>query len=376
MQRKLYFENLDALRTIACLTVIIGHTLKENFYKVDAGDFFNRILHLVSSGNLGVAFFFSLSGYLITYLILIEKESKGKFSLKNFYIRRTLRIWPLFLTVVIFGLYLYPFVKSLLGISTELANRPIYYFLFLSNFDHLYLSQNNLLGQSALMLHITWSVAIEEQFYLIWPLLFYIFPSQGTIFIFLSVIAASIIFKITNINDGHVLYFHTFSVMGYLALGGLLGYFSFNSTRFISVIEGLNKKIILLVYFIGLGGLLYSDLIFSFYYGPVFSYLFQAVFFGFVILEQNFTTNSPLKFKQIYVFSILGKYTYGLYLLHPIGILIVSIIVRVLHLEYTSFYFDLLSFGFVLLFSLAISYVSYHYFESYFLKLKHKFAYN
>ncbi len=104
--------------------------------------------------GIGVSVFFVLSGFLITYIILTEIETTGSFSLKDFYIRRTLRIWPLYFAVVIFSFLLYPYLKSLIGMSTNLCSRPAFYFTFLSNFDTIHI-KNYCPGSDALMQNIS-----------------------------------------------------------------------------------------------------------------------------------------------------------------------------------------------------------------------------
>ena len=70
------------------------------------GTFLLKVLHAMSSGGVGVSIFFVLGGFLITYLLISEYEEVGSISIRNFYIRRILRIWPLYYAVVIFSFYL------------------------------------------------------------------------------------------------------------------------------------------------------------------------------------------------------------------------------------------------------------------------------
>src|SRR5690606_19427107 len=112
---------------------------------------------LFGNGNLGVNFFFVLSGFLITYLLLIEMQLRGRINIGSFYIRRALRIWPLFYFCVAFGFIAFPFFKSMLGeIPNESAN-VVSYLFFLNNFDFI---KN---PPDSSVLSVLWSVAIEEQ---------------------------------------------------------------------------------------------------------------------------------------------------------------------------------------------------------------------
>ena len=101
--QQVYFPNLNGVRFIAAFSVLIHHTEQikylmglENIY----GNYFIKNL-----GKLGVGLFFVLSGFLITYLLLSEKERRGDVSTKAFYIRRILRIWPLYFIIVILGFF-------------------------------------------------------------------------------------------------------------------------------------------------------------------------------------------------------------------------------------------------------------------------------
>jgi peptidoglycan/LPS O-acetylase OafA/YrhL len=91
-------------------------------------------------------------------------------------------------------------------------------------------------------------------------------------------------------------------------------------------------------------------------------------------LEQNFAPNGPFKLARLRLFSKWGKYTYGLYMLHPIGILIVDISLRLLHLENAGFIPLLLSACMSFSLSMIIAWLSYHWLEMPFLKIKEKFA--
>lgn len=134
--------------------------------------------HILRYGFLGVDLFFVLSGYLITTLLLRERRARGYFSLKAFYWRRILRIVPVYYFVItMVGAY-YIFAK---GQQHYLESWP-YYYLFLSNFltDHIP------------TLSITWSLAVEEQFYMLWPLALLLLPVRWVVPALLAVIALNV----------------------------------------------------------------------------------------------------------------------------------------------------------------------------------------
>jgi peptidoglycan/LPS O-acetylase OafA/YrhL len=152
-----YRPELDAVRFLAFLFVFLFHALP---FPVPSDSHFRwRIeLALVESGGLGLCLFFALSAYLITSLLLSERKQSGVVSVRKFYVRRILRIWPLY------------FLGIALGICIALLlHRPadvtgfIWFLLFAGNF---YCST---FGWIANPMSQLWTISIEEQFYLIWP---------------------------------------------------------------------------------------------------------------------------------------------------------------------------------------------------------------
>ena len=114
---KIYFSNLDAIRFIAAAMVFLGHGLRNAYiYLPIQNNFIGKFLNLISKAGTGVSIFFVLSGFLITYLLISEFELNARISIKKFYIRRILRIWPLYFAVVIFSFFLYPFLKDIVKV--------------------------------------------------------------------------------------------------------------------------------------------------------------------------------------------------------------------------------------------------------------------
>jgi peptidoglycan/LPS O-acetylase OafA/YrhL len=146
---------LDAVRGFAVLLVLLHNTDK----------YPSLHLHLISDkGWMGVDLFFVLSGFLITGILLDAKQSQDYF--KNFYARRCLRIWPLYYSALLFMFVIVPFLRpSEAHTIFEPRSSPWWaYPIFLQNFlVPIPSSATGLLG-------VTWSLAVEEQFYLVWPL--------------------------------------------------------------------------------------------------------------------------------------------------------------------------------------------------------------
>jgi peptidoglycan/LPS O-acetylase OafA/YrhL len=153
---------LDGVRGVALLLVVLYHTV--GFSKVAARTPLEQIIsHIASEGWVGVDLFFVLSGFLITGILLRTRQSEHFY--RNFMLRRVLRIFPLYyLFIVIFFLVLPPMLPQ----HAELQKLPplqAWYWLYIPNF-RIFLQGD----WSAIYAEHTWSLAIEEQFYLVWPL--------------------------------------------------------------------------------------------------------------------------------------------------------------------------------------------------------------
>ncbi len=165
---KVYFKNLDGIRFIAAFLVLLQHSFGFKKAYSDASPFLDRCF--ADTGRLGVNLFFVLSGFLISYLLLMEKDASGTVSYRNFYVRRILRIWPLYLGYGLILTFLSPYIADRLGWGNN-TDLP----LMMLNLVFLLLFSVNMqiafIGSNRGMFEISWSVCIEEQFYLVWPIL-------------------------------------------------------------------------------------------------------------------------------------------------------------------------------------------------------------
>ncbi|HET9503954.1 MAG TPA: acyltransferase family protein [Hymenobacter sp.] len=100
---RVFFPNLDGLRFLAFFAVFLFHSLYTPDAGIAASSLYQVPYQLTRVGDLGVNFFFVLSGFLITYLLLSEKQLMGRVAIGAFYMRRILRIWPLYFVVVFIG---------------------------------------------------------------------------------------------------------------------------------------------------------------------------------------------------------------------------------------------------------------------------------
>jgi peptidoglycan/LPS O-acetylase OafA/YrhL len=205
-----YNRQIDGLRFYAVMGVLVCHFVH----------FDNWFLQRLPVGQ-GVDLFFVISGYLITRILLQNKEAIGerestkKQVLISFYLRRSLRIFPIY----------YLTIFLLLAIDFQ-NSRQLWPWL-VSYTTNFFISQPGSEGIGS-FLHL-WSLAVEEQFYLVWPFLILFLPKKYIEKVIVAVIIASVVFKINHcIEHGYTVAINalTISCADSLGLGSLLGYWT------------------------------------------------------------------------------------------------------------------------------------------------------
>lgn len=364
-----FYPNLNGLRFLGALMVFIFHcfTLEREIWgSFFDGKIFQIIYKIASKGHHGVGIFFVLSGFLISSILLNEIKIKGEIKVGNFLMRRILRIWPLYFLIVIFGFFIFP----LLPYGKETIHSLGYYAAFLSNIDEIRVGLLDNLN----FLTITWSVSIEEQFYLFWILLLACLPflRKGKLFplYFMLVVIGSLVFRSIYYCDERTIYFHTFSVMSDLALGGLMAYMV-QRYSIQKIVINLQRWKIILIYIFGILLVLGSTIIFK----PPFNIaerLCLGIFFAFILLEQAYATKSFFKLDKFPGFFKSGEITYGFYMYHCIFIYYGSKIFAQLGWTTNVGYF-ILYFIVVFFFTYLTAYLSFRFIEKPILGLKKYF---
>jgi peptidoglycan/LPS O-acetylase OafA/YrhL len=199
---------LDALRGIAIL-LVIAHNATLHYGTTS-------YLHpLFDRGWMGVDLFFVLSGFLISGILLDTRETPNYF--KNFYARRVLRIWPLYYCLLALMFVVLPRVSASQGVAIFAKSSPWWaYPLFMQNFL-LPLSTD-----AAGPLGVTWSLAIEEQFYLVWPIIVRFLSRRQVALLAIVEIAASPVLRYFLASHHIHIYANFFCRLDGLMLGGFL----------------------------------------------------------------------------------------------------------------------------------------------------------
>ena len=368
-KKKPYFKNLDGFRFFCFLAVFLFHgfyTRHAYIFKTEIYRFFK--LSLFGNGSIGVNFFFVLSGFLITYFLILEKKETGKIELVKFWKRRILRIWPLFYLSVGFGFVVFPLLKSAFGEVPNESASLVHYLLFINNFDLI----NNGFPDASI-LSVLWSVAVEEQFYFLWPIILSFIPIRKWYLVFFAFVLESWIFRF-YFDTPLIHEVHTLSCIGDMAIGGL-GAWLITEKRWLEKgISQLPKWSIVVLYAAVAGVFLFCKEIFdSVLVLRVLKRSVIAVLALAVILEQNYAVNSLFKFSNFKTISKLGIVTYGLYCLHFIGILIANTITRKLNISNQLWQVIFLDTALALIITIVLAKLSFHFYEKPFLKLKKKF---
>ena len=335
---------------------------------------------------MGVNLFFVLSGFLISYLLFAEKQSTNTISLKKFYIRRALRIWPLYFA---YGLILIcgtPIFFKLLHIDIavinyrEIITDVVFLLLFAVNFQLAFFSYNKSIVE------IIWSVCVEEQFYLIWPLIlkkFFHKVVQVIIWLFafgmISKILLHLITLYFNLGKDFMMLFDYLMLTNKVELfaaGMAAAYLHFHKEKYASIIAYLQKGVIqysliaVTLVFIATNNFYLPEGGLRYYY--LTDYV-SAVLFGFIIL--NIVQEKSVLNLEYPIFRTLGKISFGIYLFHPpVCRLVIMFMTRILKLPDSFFAYDILYPILATATTSVLAYLSYEFFEKRFLKLKDRFA--
>ncbi len=375
---KVYFSHLDALRFFAFLGVFYAHTGSIFFGTTLTNAFpVNILKQFTVYGSYGVNFFFVLSGFLITFLLLREKAASNNIAIKKFYMRRILRIWPVYFMTLFFAYFvLQHIIPSSTAALFPLTNPSIsfgtflYHFFFLGN-----IYQGLEIGAISLSIGILWSVCMEEQFYLIWPWVIKYLEPKRLLQIIFMIIGLTLLAKIIFLSDRAGSYYMPWSLGMDLAFGALLGTYYFlgktkNAVKFTGAVIIASVLTTLAVSIFSKPHLL--DIL-----RLVKTLILDSVFV--LILVLFISLDLHLKGKWISaghrLLTYLGRISYGLYAYHTICLMLtVHILVRSGLLTNTVSLGDYcLVVICAFLGTIAVASLSYHFIERKILSLKSKF---
>jgi peptidoglycan/LPS O-acetylase OafA/YrhL len=391
-----YFSGLNGLRFFAALAVVLTHI---EFTKklIGLGERKWVVLETLESttafqacwnnelpwitpllsllGEFGVVFFFVLSGFLITYLLLKEMEVSNTIQVGKFYLRRLLRIWPLYLLIVILGFFVLPHLDAF---EIYQQQRYMWYQFWTQLMLHLFMLPN--LGFAHFNIAIpnigqAWSIGVEEQFYILWPLLIKFSKKRGrAIVYFLSgyILLKALIYVLPHDVFPHFTTIKRFIIMTKMecmAFGGLGAYMYYAGyTKTLGILHhrtvqiGSYLSILVVVYFLPI---------------PLMPLLHIITGVSFLVIILNVATNprSILKFRSK-ILDYLGKISYGIYMYHMMFITLSIYLIngRQHGFDRLSDIENFLVYGMSILGTILAAALSYSYFEAPWIRLKSKFT--
>lgn len=298
-----YIKQFDSIRAIAVMLVIIWHWFPRNSF-----------IENLHAGALGVNVFFVLSGFLITEILLINRcKSENslvskKQVLKNFYVRRMLRIFPIY--------YLTIFLTFILSQQLSLRisnNEALSNITYTSNF-FIYITK----VWPASSLHF-WSLAVEEQFYLAWPLIMLFWPRNYLLYVMLFFVVAGFASQL-SITDYEFGYLPTNTCLDCFGIGGILAFISVFHPEFLS-------KLFQWLSILCVAGIVILAVCWAMkYYLPNTRFI-HAIASGWIInfiLINNEKKSFLISLLSNKLLIAIGKVSYGIYLYHILYVYIAN----------------------------------------------------
>lgn len=359
--KPLHLPGLNGLRAIAAVAVVVSHiTLALSSFGLNPyifGAASDGAPQGLSLAGFGVSIFFALSGFLITYLLLLEKEKAG-IDIKKFYIRRILRIWPLY--------YLYLSICLVVAVFTgmELNSGSIaLYTFYAANVPFI-------IGGMLPFLGHYWSLGVEEQFYLFWPWIIKKTNKKLLIVIcalIVTLVGLKLFFRmfLPGGDDSlpykiiHVTRFHCMMI----GAVGAIFYYSGNPL-FLRVTTSKVAQVIA-------WGVIALIAINKFHIASVLDNELVSLITVILIVSQIQVQGRIINLERG-IFDFLGKISYGIYVIHPLIIFGASKLIGGVELNLLLKYF--LVYAGIIACTIVLSYLSYEYFEKWFLRLKHKYS--
>lgn len=311
-----HISGLDGLRGLAILAVIWHNSVSNSNWHPTT--LIGRLLDVSANmGWLGVQLFFVLSGFLITGILLDEKNTTHRF--RNFYARRALRIFPLYYVTLACLLIIFPAIHSAFdGKHTEISHQ-IWYWLYLANWTI------PVIGGPGIVSHF-WSLSVEEQFYLFWPFAVMLLKRKSLLQLCVALIVSAIVFRWYLFQYGIEFaqwraYEFTVARWDGLAIGAVLA-IGMREPKWVGVIRkamlpviGLSTGYVLLVVALTHGYAAVPEEA-----GLVINQTVAAVLFGMIIFSVVVTSSDSHRWWSRVVWSyplrIAGKYSYAMYVFH------------------------------------------------------------
>jgi peptidoglycan/LPS O-acetylase OafA/YrhL len=364
-EKVLYFSGLNGLRAIAALSVVFSHASSDFILFGLDPIYFSKYADgspkLFNMAAYGVTIFFTLSGFLITYLLL-EENKKQPINIRNFYIRRILRIWPLYYTYLIIA------IITMLITGYDVEGKAVLFYVFLMANVPFFLG----IGDGLKLIGHYGSLGVEEQFYSFWP---WVVKKSKSVLTTTLIICCSFMLLKTLIRIYDI----------YQNGGNMsIAYIVFNTNRFDCMLIGAIGAILLFqenVYFLKLTNnkiaqffswfVIFLVVINQFHFISFLDNEFISIVTVFIILGQIKQSNRLINLEAPFL-NFLGKISYGIYVIHPLIIFYLSRFMQ--FSDKSNMVSHIIVYCCVFFTTIAVAYLSYEYWEKPFLVMKDKFT--
>ncbi|MGB0932802.1 MAG: acyltransferase family protein [Lishizhenia sp.] len=368
--KRLHFYNLDSIRFLAALLVVLAHGFEawkdfyfkfryteSDFNSITSTKLFETAQTFFLNLGYGVEIFFFMSGFLITYILLVEKRETNSVNILKFIMRRSLRIWPIYFLLLF-------------------VSQPIVDWVDIGNVDYLpnLLFYSNFFIIETVYFHYPlahyWSIALEEQFYLFWPILlkYLRLKLAYTLGILIIISILSRVYFFYQYPFKHDLYFyiHLLCRMDTLLIGAWFAKLYFNQKLKFPLSKWLfilSIGVLFLSFFFTHVKVHYSLLSAIF---KKYIYLIPVIYIILYVVSRN-TKNSNFIIRTM---NYLGKTSYGIYMYHNFLVIIVIKKILINNEIYSWSVFTVV----YLLSTILIAMISFELIEKPILKFKDRFS--
>ncbi|WP_147040743.1 acyltransferase family protein, partial [Skermanella aerolata] len=322
-----WIPELDGLRGLAALTVALTHLFPDTW------------LNGFSTANMAVSFFFSLSAFLMSYLLTLEEMHDGKIRIAKFYLRRVFRIWPLYVATMIFIVVLAGPAGPFRGTSHVIEHMTLEWFWNLGLVPFLLFFNLNMSGfgfgplvfdRIPHFFGVIWSINVEEKFYAVFPFLFLLFTkSKKASYIIIVCFGALLIrtFLMYYLGPGNPhgipfsMYYFSLSYVEIFFLGAIAGRIcAHNHIQNNSVINLIKSKYfgVVFILIIPIFGYYWHFSLWSPYlWWSSGAYMIMAAIFSSLLIWVFYNrTSIAAKLLRSSPFRVLGRLSFAIYLLH------------------------------------------------------------
>lgn len=358
-----YLPELDILRFSAFFAVYIHHTLPHSVenYQGKLAPFAELIATSIVAGRFGLDLFFALSAFLITRLLIIESDKTGAVDAKSFYMRRVLRIFPLYYFFVLLTIFVLP---------RSLGGEPLNFFHI---FGYMFFAENwictffGLPDSSAAAL---WSVSVEEQFYLAFPfLVMYLGVKRIKALAIAFLVIAFLMRLMLFFNNAPIDAFgcNTLARLDPIAVGILLA--TLMRANRLKPVKRFSVRCLML--FAGIGGFLLVTKFLA-WSGSGALLLYPTAAFSSGLIIWAVINYEQCEMKKFALLIYLGRISYGLYVYHLLAIR--AALILFVYLSIAEKYFTVWVFVVGLIMTVLTALISYQFLEKPFLNIKKRFT--